>query len=281
MVVSTLFQGILGLPSSSPESSPENGPPLTVFRRLNFKRGSHPGIAMWGDLTNHEGCTPPQVKAQSIKAKSHRVRTFTRVHCELTEPANVSEWPQVFVIAGPNGAGKSTLAPVLLRDHFGLLTFVNADVIAAGLSAYAPETAAIQAGRIMLSRLEELRQAGKSFAFETTLATRGYARWLKSCKSVGYRTNLIFMMLPSPEVALDRVAERVRLGGHSVADNVVRRRFDRGLRNFFQLYQPIVDQWVMLDNGASPKLVAHGGVGRNTIFQQEAVYLQMKETHAT
>jgi len=168
--------------------------------------------------------------------------------------------PSIFVIAGPNGAGKSTTAPALLRDEFKVPIYVNADTIAAGLSAFEPESAAFQAGRIMLSQLDQLRQSGKNFAFETTLATRGYARWLRQSQAAGYQVYLLFLSLASPETAVQRVALRVKSGGHSIPEETIRRRFQRGLSNFFQLYKPLFDEWIFADNaGEFPKVLAEGG----------------------
>jgi predicted ABC-type ATPase len=149
----------------------------------------------------------------------------------------------VIVIAGPNGAGKSTLAPALLRDTFGILEYVNADTIAEGLSAFAPEDASFDAGRVMLGRLHELASGGKDFAFETTLASRFYATWLKELKTEGYRVSLVFLWLRSSDFAVERVNERVRLGGHSIPEETIRRRYERGLNNLFNLYIPIADAW--------------------------------------
>jgi predicted ABC-type ATPase len=136
------------------------------------------------------------------------------------------------VIAGSNGAGKSTLAPALLRDTFGIPEYVNADTIAEGLSAFAPKDASFDAGRVMLERLRNLASARKDFAFETTLASRFYAGWLKELQSQGYRVNLIFLWLRDLEIAIQRVNERVRFGGHSIPEDTIRRRYERGLRIF-------------------------------------------------
>ena len=156
--------------------------------------------------------------------------------------------PSVVLVAGPNGAGKSTAAPALLRDYLGIREFVNADVIARGLSGFDPDKVAMQAGRIMLRRMSELAGQRVDFAFETTLAARSFAPWLSELRDTGYRTHLLFLWLPSPEMAIARVADRVRRGGHHVADEAVRRRYHAGLRNFFGLYQPIVDRWMMFDS---------------------------------
>ncbi|MCC6409985.1 MAG: AAA family ATPase [Planctomycetes bacterium] len=139
------------------------------------------------------------------------------------------------MIAGPNGAGKSTTAPALLRDLLGIREFVNADAIAQGMSGFDPDSAAIAAGRAMLRRLTELSRARRDFAFETTLASRSFAPWIERLRRDGYAFTLVFLWLPSPEIAIARVAQRVAAGGHDVPAGTIRRRFDRGLANFFRL----------------------------------------------
>lgn len=155
---------------------------------------------------------------------------------------------QVIIIAGPNGAGKTELAPHLLRDKLGLLEYVNADTIALGLSAFQPEEAAFDAGRIMLRRLRELAEQQKSFAFETTLATRSYAVWLRQLQQNGCRISLMFLWLSSPELAVERVRQRVASGGHNIPEETIRRRYRKGIRNFLTLYQPFADEWGIYDN---------------------------------
>jgi len=169
--------------------------------------------------------------------------------------------PKVVIIAGPNGAGKSTLAPILLRDTFGLLEYVNADPIALGLSAFDSASMSVEAGRIVVTRLRDLAKLRKSFAFETTLASRFYASWIKRLRESGYKFHLVFLWLSGIELAIQRVEERVRCGGHSVPDEVIRRRYDRGITNFFNLYQPLADTWAAYDNSGSgaPLLVSAGG----------------------
>lgn len=169
--------------------------------------------------------------------------------------------PQIVIIAGPNGAGKSTLAPFLLRDTFGLLEFVNADTISAGLSAFNTEAVALDAGRVMLARLRELAAQKQSFAFETILSTRFYASWIAGLRKSGYEFHLVFVWLRCVELAIERVEGRVRTGGHSISEEVIRRRYHRGLINFFALYQPLAETWVAYDNSGSstPLLVAAGG----------------------
>ncbi|MEO6334075.1 MAG: zeta toxin family protein [Pyrinomonadaceae bacterium] len=178
--------------------------------------------------------------------------------------------PNVIVIAGPNGAGKSTLAPALLRDTFGILEFVNADTIAEGLSAFAAEDASFNAGRVMLGRLHELAEAGRDFAFETTLASRFYAGWLKSLKVDGYRIGLVFLWLDSVELAIERVNTRTRLGGHSIPENTIRRRFDRGVTNLINLYLPVCDSWRIFDaTGAIPtEITRYTETAGETVFDQ-------------
>jgi predicted ABC-type ATPase len=166
--------------------------------------------------------------------------------------------PKVVVIAGPNGAGKSTTAPAVLRRAWQVDAFVNADTIAAGLSAFSPETVAIAAGRLMLDRVRELARECRDFAFETTLASRSFAPWLKKLQADGYTFHLVYLWLPTVELAVARVAERVRRGGHAVPEGIVRRRYDRSLANFFDLYSAFADSWVMLDNSIRqrPRLIA-------------------------
>lgn len=179
--------------------------------------------------------------------------------------------PNVVVIAGPNGAGKSTAAPFLLRDTLGINEFVNADQIAAGLSAFNPEGAAFEAGRIMLDRIRSLSASGQDFAFETTLASRSFAHMLKRLKNdPGYRCYLIYLWLESPLAAQQRVARRVSEGGHHIPDSVVQRRYWRGLVNFNTLYRPLADEWRLYDNSRefSPALIAAGTASRATTISQ-------------
>lgn len=185
--------------------------------------------------------------------------------------------PKVIVISGANGSGKSTLAPVLLRDTFGIVEYVNADTIAAGLSAFAPENAAFEAGRIMLKRLSQLAALQKDFAFETTLASRFYAGWLKNLQAGGYHFHLIFLWLQSAELAIERVRERVRLGGHNVPEAVIKRRFERGRRNFFDLYQPLADSWQVYNASLLiPQKIACGDKIEGERIIKKILWQQMK-----
>jgi predicted ABC-type ATPase len=177
-------------------------------------------------------------------------------------------------LAGPNGAGKSTAGPALIRNTLGVIEFVNADLIAQGLSPFAPETAAMAAGRIMVQRMRELARRRITFAFESTLAGRAQALWIRRLRERGYHLHVVFLWLPSPEQAIARVSDRVRRGGHHVPEEVIRRRYESGLRNFFRLYQPIATTWQVYDNaGASgPHLVAKGGEEMPTFVVDEATW---------
>lgn len=164
--------------------------------------------------------------------------------------------PRVLIIAGPNGAGKTTFAREFLPNEAGCPVFINADLIAAGLAPFSPESVAIPAARLMLRELDRHFSAGTSFAFETTLSGRGYLRLIKQWQAAGYRVKLIFLQLDSPEEAIARVAERVRQGGHNIPEKTIRRRFTAGLDNFHQHYAPRVDAWMLYDNsGLTPSLL--------------------------
>ncbi len=162
---------------------------------------------------------------------------------------------RIIIIAGPNGAGKTTFAREFLPNEAHCPIFVNADLIAAGLAPFAPETAALQAGRLMLQEIERHFAARDSFAFETTLSGRGYVKSIRRWQAAGYDVSLFFLRLDTPETAIARVAQRVKQGGHHVPETVVRRRFAAGLDNFKHLYAPAVDAWALYDNtGNEPRL---------------------------
>lgn len=156
--------------------------------------------------------------------------------------------PRVIIIAGPNGAGKSTFAQEFLPNEASCPTFVNADMIAAGLSPFDPPAAAVRAGRLMLEEIRRHARSGKSFAFETTLAGRGYARLIPHWQAAGYWVHLIFLKLQHPDLAVKRVAIRVAQGGHNVPESVIRRRFTKGWSNFEDTYRELVDSWCLYDN---------------------------------
>jgi len=166
---------------------------------------------------------------------------------------------KIIVIAGPNGAGKTTFARSFLPLEAQCPRFINADLIAAGLAPFAPETAAIKAGRLMLEEIAACARRGESFAFETTLAGLAYLAHIRVWRAAGYRISLFFLALPNPEVAIARVALRVSQGGHRIPEEVIRRRFAAGLRNFEAIYKPAVNAWAKYDNeGTSPVLLEWG-----------------------
>jgi predicted ABC-type ATPase len=167
--------------------------------------------------------------------------------------------PQVVVLGGVNGAGKTTAARHLLCDALKIPSFTNADTIARGLNALAVESESALAGRIMLEHLHELARARRGFAFETTLSGRAYAPWLGELIRAGYAVHLFYYWLRSPELAIRRVADRVRAGGHHVPEDTIRRRYGRSVRNFLELYRPAVTTWQVYDNSTGARhLIAFG-----------------------
>ena len=164
--------------------------------------------------------------------------------------------PRCIVIAGPNGAGKTTFAREYLPKDAGVIRFVNADLIAAGLSPLRPELAALAGGRLLLTELDRLAKSRADFAFESTLSGLGYVGRLKKWKAAGYRLEVIFLRLRSSQLALRRIAVRVKQGGHDVPRADVLRRFERGWRNFTASYKPLADAWAVYDNsGDQPQLL--------------------------
>lgn len=165
---------------------------------------------------------------------------------------------QIFIVAGCNGAGKTTAAYVLLPNVIKVKEFVNADIIAQGISPFNPQGASIEAGRIMLRRIQDLIHLNESFAFETTLATKSYVKLIEEAQNRGYKVVLLFFWLPKVELAIERVRQRVNHGGHHIPNEVIRRRYKRGLINFFQRYMGCVNRWLFFDNShPEPKLIAN------------------------
>lgn len=178
--------------------------------------------------------------------------------------------PELYVIAGPNGAGKTTFAKEFLPHFAKCREFVNADLIAGGLSPFSPGTAAVEAARIMLEKIEDLSAQRHTFAFETTLSGRGYLALFRRLKAKGYRIHLLFLWLPRVELAIQRVKDRVRRGGHSVPEHDIRRRFDRGVRNLLTEYHSLVDTWGLFDNsGSKPRLIAQADGGVIAVFDAQ------------
>ena len=166
---------------------------------------------------------------------------------------------KIVIIAGPNGAGKTTFAEQFLLREAGCPDFINADLIARGLAPFGAERAALQAGKVMLGQIGLKVRGAESFAFETTLSGRNYARHIPRWQQRGYHVKLIFLSLPSADLAVARVKARAAQGGHSVPEEVVRRRFEAGLRLLESVYRPLVDSWAIYDNsGRVPRLLADG-----------------------
>jgi predicted ABC-type ATPase len=159
---------------------------------------------------------------------------------------------KIIIIAGPNGAGKTTFARDFLPVEAQTLTFINADLIAAGLAPFNPETASFKAGRLMLKEIDECVKAGKSFAFETTLSGHTYLKKIPVWQAIGYQVKLWFLSLPSTDVAVSRVALRVSQGGHNIPEDVIRRRFQAGLENFHSFYSKVVNSWALYDSYHRP-----------------------------
>ncbi len=179
----------------------------------------------------------------------------------------------LYIIAGCNGAGKTTASFTILPEMLNCKEFVNADSIAAGLSPFNPESVAIEAGRLMLSRIHELMKAGVDFAFETTLATRSYVSLVKAAQQMGYEITLLFIWLDSPRTAIQRVADRVAEGGHNIPDNVVERRYHRGIFNLINLYIPICNRWIVINNkDVVPELISKGAHNEENIIINDYIW---------
>ena len=176
----------------------------------------------------------------------------------------------LYIISGCNGAGKTTASYTILPEILECKEFVNADEIAKGLSPFQPETVSFQAGRIMLEKINFLLEQGKDFAFETTLATKSYKNFVEKAQRNGYKVVLLYFWLNSPELAILRVKTRVVEGGHAIPKNVIERRYKNGLKNFFNIFQSIVDEWFFIDNSKNPfKFIAEGTKYNQEIYQSE------------
>lgn len=174
---------------------------------------------------------------------------------------------RLYVIAGCNGAGKTTASYTILPEILECKEFVNADEIARGLSPFQPEKAGIQAGRLMLERIKSLIGRGQDFAFETTLSTKSYKNLIQDAKNDNYSITLIFFWLSSQELAVKRVETRVKEGGHNIPEKVIRRRYENGLRNFFDIFKSIVDDWMFIDNSGAPyELIAEKTQSEEIIY---------------
>ncbi len=166
---------------------------------------------------------------------------------------------KIVIIAGPNGAGKTTFAREFLPKEAGCPIFVNADLIAAGISPFKPEIASFHAGRLMMEEIKRHAASGENFAFETTLSGKTYAHLIPEWRTIGHEVKLIFLYLPDVAAAIERVKNRVRQGGHSVPEHTIRRRYEKGWNNFQHLYKQLVNAWVLYDNsGPRPRILDKG-----------------------
>jgi predicted ABC-type ATPase len=186
--------------------------------------------------------------------------------------------PTVYLIAGPNGAGKTTFASEFLPEFVKCREFLNADLIAAGLSPFAPESQNVRAGRLLLQRIDELAADHETFGFETTFSGRTYVKLLGDMKSSGYHIALFFLWLPNADMAVQRVENRVQQGGHAVPPDDIRRRYWLGAKNLFELYLPIADVWWLYDaSRLPPKLIASKRAAR-TIIENRHLFKRIAAT---
>ena len=184
----------------------------------------------------------------------------------------------LYIISGPNGAGKTTASYTVLPKILNCKEFVNADEIARGLSPFNPDGMAIEAGKLMLKRINELLQKEESFSIETTLSTRSYFKLVETAHQEGYNVTLLYFWLESPEQAIERVAERVSKGGHDIPKDVIIRRYWAGLNNLFDIYMPIVDSWILVNNSQTPRIiVALGGKNHTTKIEDKECFTKIKE----
>jgi predicted ABC-type ATPase len=190
---------------------------------------------------------------------------------------NNNRRPNLYIIAGPNGAGKTTFARKFLPQYVECLEFVNADLIAGGLSPFAPERAAIHAGRLMLEQINSLAKRGVDFGFETTLSGKTYVKLLQEMKRRGYLIHIFFLWITNVKLALERIELRVRNGGHHIPEGIVRRRFARSLPNFLRFYKPLADSWTIFDNsGDIPQMIVFEESGKIEILDQHLFNILLK-----
>ena len=192
----------------------------------------------------------------------------------------MSKLPKLYIIAGCNGAGKTTASFTILPEILGCKEFINADEIAKGLSPFQPESVAVQAGRIMLARMDELLQKGETFAFETTLATKSYKQKIEWAQANGYEVTLLFFWLDSPNMAKKRVAQRVAEGGHSIPSETIERRYYNGIANLFAIYIDMVDICYIFDNSEGRKeLIAQKERHKDIVIYNNDKFNLMKNNY--
>ena len=185
--------------------------------------------------------------------------------------------PNLYIISGCNGAGKTTASYTVLPEMLECEEFINADEIAKGLSPFNPNKAAIESGRIMLSKIDHLIKEKSDFAFETTLSTKSYVNTIRKAKENEYQITLLFFWLDSVELAIERVKTRVSEGGHDIPEDVIRRRYNSGIKNLFKLYIPICDYWMLFDNSIPEiKLIAEGNQDNEINIENNLIFEQLK-----
>ena len=198
---------------------------------------------------------------------------------EKTAPRELSSresTSSVYVIAGPNGAGKTTFAKTFLPRYLDCKVFVNADLIAGGLAPFAPEQVALKAGKLLLEEIKQTAKRGADFGFETTLSGKSYVRLFGDLIRSGYAIHLFFLWIPNVEISIKRIRERVRRGGHDIPEPVVRRRFYRGIENFFNVYQRFLSSWVIFDNSTpEPETIAYRS-GQKQVVISERSFAKIK-----
>ena len=192
---------------------------------------------------------------------------YPEVRSLVLKAGETAAGPCVYIVAGPNGSGKTTFAKRFLPAYADCREFVNADLIAGGLSPLSPEAAQLQAGRLLVERVRMVSRKGSDFSFETTLSGKTFIHLLRDLRGRGYAVHLFFLWIPDIALSLKRIEERVKRGGHGIPEPVVRRRFHKGIRNLFRLYRPLLDSWLVFDNsGALPHLAAYEAGGERKIF---------------
>ncbi|WP_255763292.1 zeta toxin family protein [Fulvivirga maritima] len=185
----------------------------------------------------------------------------------------------LYIISGCNGAGKTTASYTLLPEILDCNEFVNADEIAKGLSPFNPESEAMAAGRLMLSKIDRLISRKNDFGFETTLSTRSYKNLITKARENGYRLTLLFFWLRNPDLAVKRVETRVKEGGHNIPEDVIRRRYENGLKNFFSIFEPLVDEWMFIDNSGEPyQIVAYKNT-KGSIINNQGLWDDLKNKY--
>jgi predicted ABC-type ATPase len=186
---------------------------------------------------------------------------------------------RLYIISGCNGAGKTTASYTILPEMLNCNEFVNADEIAKGLSPFNPDNVAIKAGRLMLTRITELLESGSDFAFETTLSTRSYVNTVKKARKKGYLVTVLYFWLNSPDLAVERVRIRVKEGGHHIPEETIRRRYDLGIKNMFNLYIPIVDFWMFIDNSKTPFEILAEGQENKEVVKNKLIWNKLKNKY--